>query len=624
MKTTGNCTKLVAVLVGIAALALLSVAPAFAASQASITLTNCNSELCNANNTEWSLDKTPSSQTLTGDNTITWTVSATRGATSDNFITVNGVMTVTNTGSAPATIGNIVVNLQKPRTGPNIGACRNVPWVSAAADVANATFGDLATSAKIVAAGSQENAGCNLLQGPNNYAVSSPQGTFIETAGSRSLEFTDADSNTVWAITPEQTLPVGGSVTLLYTATFDNTVLGLAVGSQVRAEAIVTFGNAGARGGSGATATSIDIDGDSITNTTDEANVRSVPCRVTKAIPALQNGNNTVTLSDLFPDDVAVTGTGVQVGNPSGFGSFDISATESGGVSVDEVCSPPGSATVTNTAHLDGTSSSVIVQGPQIGTDPITGLPIYRTFEFACVTGVALDASANADVTCEAALPVPQFTDGDYCTHTVQQWPVSTTTTGPPPHVTVWSLMDFDLSKYTAAFSSGLRIGYVGASPLSDAFWNANGTGYANLSQAINGATGAAAPLTVDLIDATSMAGGSFTGEVAALALNVGFSGSATSSGTPASFPTGLGLLTYHKPGEPLDGLTITQILAAANEVAGQNKLPTYYGFASGTAGYTAFELVLQNINGAFSKASTGEDANVCKVKQFAQDHLTK
>jgi hypothetical protein len=106
--------------------------------QASITLTNCNSELCNANNTEWSLDKTPASQTLTDNNTITWTATATHGATSDNFITVNGVITVTNTGTAGATIGNIVANLQKPRTGPNTGACKNVPSVSATGNVATA------------------------------------------------------------------------------------------------------------------------------------------------------------------------------------------------------------------------------------------------------------------------------------------------------------------------------------------------------------------------------------------------------------------------------------------------------------------------------------------------------
>lgn len=382
----------------------------------------------------------------------------------------------------------------------------------------------------------------------------------------------------------------------------------------------MTFGNAGARGGSGASATKIDIDGDGNVNPTDETNVRSVPCRVTKTIPAFIAGNDTVTLSDLFPDDVTVTGTGVEVGNFSSFGSVDISTTTNSNVSIEEVCTPPGSATINNTAHLDGASSSVIVQGPQIGTDPTTG-PIYQTFEFACVTGVALDASANANVTCEAALPQPEFADGEYCTHTVQQWPVEST--GQPPHT--FTLMDFDLLKYKAAFSSGLRIGYVGVSTF-DALWNANGTGYAHLSQAIKAATGQAGPLTVNLTDfATSMAGGSFTGEVAALALNVGFSGSATSSGTPLSFPAGLGALTYSNSGHPLNGLTIAQILAAANEVAGHNKVPTFYDFASDdTAGYTAFGLVLQNINGAFSKASTGADANVCKVKQFAQDHLLK
>ncbi len=132
-------TSLIATLVAIAV--LFAGGPVFAdkagTPQASITLINCNNELCNANDTAWTLDKTPASQSLTGNNTITWAVTATKGATTDNFISINGFITVKNTGTADATIGNIVVNLQKPRTGPNTGACRNVPWVSAAADVAN-------------------------------------------------------------------------------------------------------------------------------------------------------------------------------------------------------------------------------------------------------------------------------------------------------------------------------------------------------------------------------------------------------------------------------------------------------------------------------------------------------
>src|SRR3954452_23798781 len=84
--------------------------------QASITLSDCNAELCHANNTGWSLTKSPSSQSITLPDdppTITWSVMATRGATSANYLTVDGVLTVTNTGTANATIGNIVINLQK-------------------------------------------------------------------------------------------------------------------------------------------------------------------------------------------------------------------------------------------------------------------------------------------------------------------------------------------------------------------------------------------------------------------------------------------------------------------------------------------------------------------------------
>ena len=59
-------------------------------------------------------------------------------------------------------------------------------------------------------------------------------------------------------------------MTLLYTASFNNTVLGLAAGAQVRVEVIVSFGNAGPRGGSGASAKNIDINGNGLPDT-DEA-----------------------------------------------------------------------------------------------------------------------------------------------------------------------------------------------------------------------------------------------------------------------------------------------------------------------------------------------------------------
>jgi hypothetical protein len=136
----------------VAALAVMAIGTTAAfAQQASITLKNCNIELCYANNTAWELSK--SSGTVTtpvtapDQHTITWTVTATRGDTTDNFLNVNGYIEIANTGTAPATIGNIVVNLQR-----KVGT----KWVSAAADCADATNGDNATACNIVAAASQE------------------------------------------------------------------------------------------------------------------------------------------------------------------------------------------------------------------------------------------------------------------------------------------------------------------------------------------------------------------------------------------------------------------------------------------------------------------------------------
>src|SRR4029434_1180241 len=112
--------------------------------------------------------------------------------------------------------------------------------------------------------------------------------------------------------------------------------------------------------GSGATCNNIDVNGNGTINS-DEANVRTVPCRVTKTIPPLKNGNDTVTLSDM-ESDVTVSGTGVSVSNfttdIANSGLQDINDDGTFFVTVDASCDPPGSGIITNTAHLDGTSCS--------------------------------------------------------------------------------------------------------------------------------------------------------------------------------------------------------------------------------------------------------------------------
>jgi hypothetical protein len=522
------------------------------AGQASITLTNCNSELCNANNTAWSLAKVPSLQSITLPNdspTITWTVTATKGATSDNFLTVDGVVTVTNTGSANATIGNIVINLQKKLVNTS-------NWVSVAADVADATNGDAATMANVVAAASAESAAVNAAFGPPNYTVSGAQGTFKETAASGPLSFTDASSNTIFSLTPQVSLAPGNSITLLYTATFNNTVLGLAAGTVVRTEAMVTFGNAGLRGGSGSTASGIDVNGNG-TIDTDEANVRTVPCRVSNAVPTLKQGNASVTVKDA-ESDVTVSGTGIGF---SGF-STDIGADNTGSgeiisgdrtatVSGEASCTPPGSGNINNTAHLNGESCFVTVQGPQIGTDPVTGLPIYQFFQFPCVTGVDLDASANVSVACEKTTP-PPFNG---CTYTKGGYG------GPGAPGQLYN------SNYLLVFSSGLTVGVAdGAGSKHDASWTATATGQSNLKTYLtSSAGGPSTALSADTLNATSTSGGQLSRQTATLALNVGF-GIQVVGGVPTVDTSGFGGLKLCNlaAGTTVGSFTLTAAQAAA------------------------------------------------------------
>jgi hypothetical protein len=608
----------------VAALAVLLLgATGASAQQASITLVNCNNKLCNANNTAWTLAKTPDSQSLTGDGTITWTVTATKGATTDNFITVNGFITVKNTGTADATIGNIVVNLQKPRTGPNTGACRNVPWVSAAADVATASAGDAATSANIVAAASSEVPGCNAAQGANNYTVSGAKGTFSETLGvSGALEFTDADSNTVFSLSPEKTLAPGAQINLLYSAKFDNTVLGLAAGSNVRSEVIVTFGNSGPRGGSGSSAQDIDIDGDgTVNNPGDEHLVRSVPCRVTSAIPTLENGNSTVTLSDTS-GDVSVDDSSVTVSNflttiGGGTGSEVISGDVTRSVSVDETCSPPGSATVNNTAHLDGASSSVTIslglcvsnpaktctvatQDTDCGTGNLCNVTDYS---FTCVAGVNLDDGADAAVACDETLPPPP----NFCTYTKGGYGGP----GAPGQI-------FD-NNFLTVFSGGLTIGINdgGSSPKHDALWNATATGRSTLKTYLTSSvSGANTALTGDTIDATSTSGGNLPRQTADLTLNVGFD----TAGVLPNGSQGLGSLQLCSlvdgstigaftltaaQAAALNGTSVSQVLTDANNALGGNGLPSY------VSSFGDLNQLVTALNASFDNCTASAFANV-------------
>jgi hypothetical protein len=71
-------------------------------------------------------------------------------------------------------------------------------------------------------------------------------GTFYTTTGSGTVDFINAADNSVFSLVPEFKLKAGQSIRLYYTATFDNTVLGLAPGTNLHAEVIVSVSNAAA------------------------------------------------------------------------------------------------------------------------------------------------------------------------------------------------------------------------------------------------------------------------------------------------------------------------------------------------------------------------------------------
>jgi hypothetical protein len=174
--------------------------------RAGVSLSNASATATQTSTTEWTLDKAGAVDPAA--RTVTWTITATDGATVAGQLVVHGQMTVSNFGAVGATIGNIVVNLQT-KAGSS--------WRTRASDVANATDDDAATTARVVASATAENVG-----------------SFTETAASGPLRFMDATGNSAFALVPQVTMAPGATVSLLFSAAFDNTRLRLATGTAAR------------------------------------------------------------------------------------------------------------------------------------------------------------------------------------------------------------------------------------------------------------------------------------------------------------------------------------------------------------------------------------------------------
>jgi hypothetical protein len=493
--------------------------------RASVKLSSASATLTQSGESEWTLTKSGTANTTA--KTVTWTITATKTATVAGKLRVIGVMDVTNSGAAGATIGNIVVNLQTKQ---------GSSWVTRSSDIADATSGDGATTAKVVKQASSEG-----------------KTSFTENAASGPLSFVDASNNTVFSLVPQKTIAPGATVPLLFVAELDNNELGLATGTTVRAEVIVSFGNSGQTGG-GATASNIEINGNG-TIDTDEDWVRSVPARFTLTVPAQANAGADPTLTDTLAD-ITTTGT-VTFSNAT----FNLGAT-SGTVTVSY---NPGSSggTITNCAHLEGAPSTVTIGG----------------FTFPVANGTDLQACDTVAIgahTCTPGAPGCGWQDGDLVTHTQTAWGT--------PASTAANLL---ASRFFSVYSSTgfVEIGIPGAAGFSAKF--SSPTSIVTYLPS----TGTPAALNADLVDPSSTASGSFGGEVLALTLNVDFAPYIGGSAGVALSSLKLCDVTPTS----LNGTTVSSLLALANTSLG-----------GGSSGYSISELLslIVDVNAAFSGGS--------------------
>lgn len=269
------------------------------------------SGLAQTSTAPWTLTKTGVLDPATA--TVTWDVVASPSGSATRALVVTIRVTLVNLGSAPAPVGSVVVRLQT-RT-------RHGWWSTVSSDVADATLGDAATTAWIV----------DGLRARQVY----------EDAASGALAILGVPDATPLPLVAPLTVPAQAARRVEVTATFDNDVLGLPEGTEVRPELVVTFGNAlpGLR-----SEARLDIDGDGAIGPT-EGRVRSELQRfAARGVPAP------------IPSEVVLTDTASDITTT---GSVTVSAPVfqlgPDGGTVQAAYDPgPAGGTITNCAHLTG------------------------------------------------------------------------------------------------------------------------------------------------------------------------------------------------------------------------------------------------------------------------------
>jgi hypothetical protein len=559
------------------------------AQQASLNLQGSTMSYCHTVNNTWEVTKSVDQTTVNTGSSVTWTIQATKndgGPAPDSTFCVDGTLVINNAGAAPATVGNIVVNAQKQFT-----IAGKKRWVAASVDIADKTNRDLATKANVVAAATAEDAGWNAaVNTPATYTVSGAVGTFKENAASGSIEFADGAWNDVLANNAYVIAP-GATVVLNYKATFNGVLLNLdPAGDHVRTEVLVTFGNAGARGGSGASITNVDIDGDgSVTG--GESNVRTVPVRASLDVPPLEQCNPSVTLTDTFSSD------GVSYEVTGGTMPSSLTASVNTSTTYTLITTLTGSGTITNTVDLAGTETDCCDAASDSASATVTVTdvclpndPRPECNQLQCPCGESETSPGRCNI----------CSGGGYCSLTQGAYNIKAKGIG-----------NVVFANFPTVFPAGIKVGdqsdaLQGNAPYT-AYWTNTTVGRSALRQFIGGGTGSPSALSADLTNPNTMAGRQVASQTLALSLNVGFSAAGVMTNGTLTGATNFGdVIVCPVDGAPcpVPTLTVNQILGIANTILSGG---TVSGWTLGSIGG-----VVANLNQGFDE---------CTVNGWAQTH---
>ncbi|MHB1457939.1 MAG: hypothetical protein ACYC0V_13600, partial [Armatimonadota bacterium] len=146
---------------------------------------------------------------------VNFPITVTKGDFTNNPLKVISFIRLENTGDEKATIGNIVVALQRLSDAGGV-----LHWETVSFDVADSEIGDIATEAITT------------------------NGTVKQNTASSFMDFMDQDEQTVYLNHPSAILDPLEIVGIRISAQFNNNIIGLAVGDRVRALLFITYGNA--------------------------------------------------------------------------------------------------------------------------------------------------------------------------------------------------------------------------------------------------------------------------------------------------------------------------------------------------------------------------------------------